>query len=162
MAKPRRSKKGPCQDPASTAASPPPPFVAIEPPVSSASASACVPVSASPSRANQRPLRDSLSATINRIDARPHLEGTQPLSAFTKTSNTIFSALAQSTVPAWAQTVVMISLIFGGCCSNVCASSGGGKVDGVKLISVVEVLIGFCARGYRKVSLWSYLPSLSS
>ena len=39
---------------------------------------------------------------------------------------------------------------------------GGGKVDGVKLISVVEVLIGFCARGYRKVSLWSYLPSLSS
>lgn len=46
------------------------------------------------------------------IDARPHLEGRRA---------GLLSALAQCTVPAWASTVVMVSLIFGGCCSNVFA-----------------------------------------
>lgn len=30
------------------------------------------------------------------------------------------SAAAQATLPAWINTVMMVSLIFGGCCANVC------------------------------------------
>lgn len=54
---------------------------------------------------------------IKRIDARPHLE--RGANGFQKPSTALFSALAQCTVPAWAWTATMISLIFGGCCSNV-------------------------------------------
>ena len=56
---------------------------------------------------------------MNQIDARPHLEGGSAYSAKTSAASGIFSALAQSTVPVWAQTTVMVALIFGGCCSNV-------------------------------------------
>lgn len=54
---------------------------------------------------------------ISKIDARPHLEG----NAGSKNvfPSTALSALAQATIPIWVQTVVMIGLIFGGCCSNV-------------------------------------------
>lgn len=30
------------------------------------------------------------------------------------------SAATQTTLPAWVNMVVMVSLIFGGCCANVC------------------------------------------
>ncbi|KAF8467706.1 UAA transporter family-domain-containing protein [Kalaharituber pfeilii] len=58
-------------------------------------------------------------ATTSQINARPHLEAVAanglPKPAFG------ISALAQTTIPMWVQTFVMISLIFGGCCSNVFA-----------------------------------------
>lgn len=50
---------------------------------------------------------------INKIDARPRLDSASGGGVST------LSALAQATVPAWVQTAVMVSLIFGGCCSNV-------------------------------------------
>jgi len=55
--------------------------------------------------------------TTSKIDARPHLEA----GAANGYSNQAFSisALAQTTIPMWVQTFIMISLIFGGCCSNV-------------------------------------------
>jgi UDP-xylose/UDP-N-acetylglucosamine transporter B4 len=56
---------------------------------------------------------------MNQIDARPHLEGGSAYSTKTSAASGIFSALAQSTIPVWAQTAVMVALIFGGCCSNV-------------------------------------------
>lgn len=62
---------------------------------------------------------NSASEAINQIDARPHLEGTAPANGFARTRNSVLSALAQTTIPAWATTVVMVSLIFGGCCTNV-------------------------------------------
>jgi hypothetical protein len=74
---------------------------------------------------SNHPPQPSPPTEINRIDARPHLEGTTYSLAgaggtFAKKSTTIFlSVLAQSTVPMWVQTAVMVSLIFGGCCSNV-------------------------------------------
>lgn len=58
---------------------------------------------------------------ISQIDARPHLEGAASSGTLSRASSTVISALAQSTIPAWASTAVMVSLIFGGCCSNVFA-----------------------------------------
>ncbi|KAH0608056.1 uncharacterized protein H6S33_002108 [Morchella sextelata] len=54
-------------------------------------------------------------ADINKIDARPHLDGA---SSGGGGGVSTLSALAQATVPAWVQTAVMVGLIFGGCCSN--------------------------------------------
>lgn len=54
------------------------------------------------------------AADINKIDARARLDG-----ATSGGGVSTLSALAQATVPAWVQTAVMVSLIFGGCCSNV-------------------------------------------
>jgi len=60
------------------------------------------------------PERSVSPPTTSKIDARPHLEaGAVNGRAFS------ISALAQTTIPMWVQTFVMISLIFGGCCSNV-------------------------------------------
>ena len=53
----------------------------------------------------------------SKIDARPHLEAGAANGYSTRALG--ISALAQTTVPVWVQTFVMISLIFGGCCSNV-------------------------------------------
>ncbi|RPB17703.1 UAA transporter [Morchella conica CCBAS932] len=53
------------------------------------------------------------AADINKIDARARLDG-----ATSGGGVSTLSALAQATVPAWVQTAVMVSLIFGGCCSN--------------------------------------------
>ena len=58
---------------------------------------------------------------INQIDARPHLEGAASSGVFPKA----FGAFTMATIPAWAQTAVMVSLIFGGCCSNVGFSGDG-------------------------------------
>lgn len=62
------------------------------------------------------PERSVSPPTTSKIDARPHLEaGAASGRAFS------ISAVAQATIPMWVQTFVMISLIFGGCCSNVFA-----------------------------------------
>lgn len=65
--------------------------------------------------ADDMPSTDQPFRLLNtKIDARPHLEaGAANGRAFG------ISALAQTTIPIWVQTFVMISLIFGGCCSNV-------------------------------------------
>ncbi|KAI5789154.1 UAA transporter family-domain-containing protein [Geopyxis carbonaria] len=73
--------------------------------------------------------RSSPPEVINQIDARPHLEGTASANGFAKTRSSVFSALAQTTIPVWATTVVMVSLIFGGCCTNVFALEAIVKVE---------------------------------
>ncbi|RPB02367.1 UAA transporter [Choiromyces venosus 120613-1] len=61
-------------------------------------------------------------AEINKIDARPHLEGRAP-----PPTRSAIGAIAQATIPMWIQTAVMIGLIFGGCCSNVSRNSLDSK-----------------------------------
>lgn len=73
--------------------------------------------------------RDDASP-VSQIDARPHLEGNgKTANGFALRSTSAFSALAQSTIPAWVQTAVMVSLIFGGCCSNVFALEAIVKIE---------------------------------
>ncbi|KAI5809617.1 UAA transporter family-domain-containing protein [Peziza echinospora] len=57
--------------------------------------------------------------TTSQINARPHLEAAVAANGMKRAFS--ISALAQTTIPMWVQTFVMISLIFGGCCSNVFA-----------------------------------------
>lgn len=52
-----------------------------------------------------------------KIDVRPRLDNSASSGGDGGVST--LSALAQATVPAWVHTAVMVSLIFGGCCSNV-------------------------------------------
>ncbi|KAI5850411.1 UAA transporter [Morchella snyderi] len=54
-----------------------------------------------------------------KIDVRPRLYNSASSGGDGGVST--LSALAQATVPAWVHTAVMVSLIFGGCCSNVFA-----------------------------------------
>ncbi|CUS08654.1 unnamed protein product [Tuber aestivum] len=73
-------------------------------------------------RGAQRRKSASEGATeINKIDARPHLEGRMP------PTRSAISAIAQATIPMWVQTAVMIGLIFGGCCSNVSRNPLDGR-----------------------------------
>ncbi|KAG0642663.1 UAA transporter [Tuber brumale] len=74
-------------------------------------------------RGVQRRKSASEGATkINKIDARPHLEGRAP-----PPTRSAIGAIAQATIPMWVQTAVMIALIFGGCCSNVSRNLLDGK-----------------------------------
>lgn len=101
MARPSRRRKGSHQNPASS-------------PASTASAVASSPAAASPAA----PEYQTASEPIKQINARPHLERSN--NGFPKPSiASLYSAFAQCTFPAWAQTATMIFLIFGGCCSNV-------------------------------------------
>lgn len=86
---------------------------------------------------------DAPTEGISKIDARPHLEGNAGAkNGFPSSTSTALSALAQATIPMWVQTVIMIGLIFGGCCSNVRGSpltaysplDGGEETEGTNLL----------------------------
>ncbi|KAI5817146.1 UAA transporter family-domain-containing protein [Pyronema omphalodes] len=64
----------------------------------------------------------SRESKTQEIDARPHLEAAAAgVIKAPEVPPTIYGVLAQCTLPAWMSTVVMVWLIFGGCCSNVFA-----------------------------------------